>query len=290
MSLRLKFNLVAFAVMVMGLSIGSFLLYDYLQKRAQDEVLHDAGLMMETALAIRAYTNTQVKPHLARQLEEVFLPQSVPAYAATETLNQLRNNYPEFAYKEATLNPTNPRDRAIGWEADIVNSFRENGEQSQIVGTRRVEGNPSLYISRPIKIKDPACLACHSTPQAAPASLIKVYGEGNGFGWQHNEIVGAQLVSVPMSIPIERARHTLYLFIGALLGLFLLMGVIMNLLLERLVLRPMRNMALASDAISVGKTDLDALDDSGTDEIAQLAKSFNRMVTSYRKALQLIKR
>src|SRR5215472_9446563 len=84
MSLRLKFNLVVFAVMITGLVIGSFFLYDFLQKRAREEVLHDAGLMMETALAIRAYTNTQVKPHLAKQLEETFLPQSVAAFAATE--------------------------------------------------------------------------------------------------------------------------------------------------------------------------------------------------------------
>jgi protein-histidine pros-kinase len=290
MSLRLKFNLVVFAVMITGLLVGTYFLYDFLQKRAREEVLHDAGLMMETALAIRAYTNTQVKPHLAKQLEETFLPQSVPAFAATETLSELRKNYPAFVYKEATLNPTNPRDRAVGWEADIVNGFRGNQTQTETSGMRSLEGNPSLYIARPIKIKDPACLACHSTPQAAPASLVKVYGETNGFGWQHNEIVGVQLVEVPMSLPIQRARDTLVLFMGALVTLFLVMAVIMNILLDRLVVRPLAVMASHADAISVGKTDLEALNDSGSDEIAKLAKSFNRMVTSYRKAVQLIKR
>ena len=85
-----------------------------LQNNAKQEVLRNAGLMMEAALSIRGYTVTQVKPHLESQLAETFLPQTVPAYAATETFNTLRKKYPDFTYKEATLNPTNPRDRARG--------------------------------------------------------------------------------------------------------------------------------------------------------------------------------
>jgi hypothetical protein len=45
-------------------------------------------------------------------MDKQFLPQTVPAYAATETLAQLRKKYPNYDYKEATLNPTNPRDRS----------------------------------------------------------------------------------------------------------------------------------------------------------------------------------
>ena len=40
-----------------------------------------------------------------------FLPQSLPAYAATEIFSTLRQQHPEYSYKEAVLNPTNPRDR-----------------------------------------------------------------------------------------------------------------------------------------------------------------------------------
>ena len=39
--------------------------------------------------------------------------------------------------------------------------------------------------------------------------MLDLYGIANGFGWKMNEIIGAQIVSVPMTVPIaarERRR------------------------------------------------------------------------------------
>ena len=125
MGLRLKFNLVLLLVFLTGLGVSGYISYELLQKNAQDEVLRTAGVMMEAALSMRSYTVGQVRPHL-RVVEEEFLPQSVPAFGATEIMNQLRKKYPDYAYKEAALNPTNPRNRAVEWETDVVNEFRNN--------------------------------------------------------------------------------------------------------------------------------------------------------------------
>src|ERR1700676_4556283 len=125
-----------------------------------------------------------------------FLPQSVPAFSATEVLNEVRRKYPAYSYKEALLNPTNPRDRAVEWEADIVNSFRSDNVRPEISGTRMPPTGPSLYLARPFQIKDPACLVCHTTAEIAPASMVRIYGPNNGFGWKLNEVIGAQVVSV----------------------------------------------------------------------------------------------
>ena len=165
--------------------------------------------MMETALAIRAYTVSQIKPHLDPLLSERFLPQTVPAYAATETINELRKNHPEYAYKEATLNPSNPRDRASDWEADLVASFRNAMDVKELTGERDTPTGRHMYIARPIQITNPACLACHNTPATAPPSMVKVYGEANGFGWKMNEIIGAQVVSVPMMVPAPGRMSTI---------------------------------------------------------------------------------
>jgi len=289
MSLRLKFNLSLLAVMALGLAVSGYFLHDLLQKNARDEVLHEAGLMMESALAIRAYTVDHVRPRLQKLGDEEFMPQTVPAFAATETLNTLRKKYPEYAYKEATLNPTNPRDKAEDWEAKIVQAFRADPNAKETNGVRTTGAGPSLYVARPIKITNAACLACHSEPSAAPASMIRTYGSDSGFGWQLNEIVGAQVVSVPMNVPMGRARVTFYASLGALIAIFLAMFVILNLMLDRLVIKPIVRMSAAADAISVGKFDLGQLDASGTDEVANLAQSFNRMTTSLQKAMQLLR-
>ena len=77
-----------------------------------------------------------------------------PAFSATEVLKNLREMRPEYSaffYKEATLNPTNPRDRAADWEADIVQKFRNDSGTHEIVGERATPMGDSLYLARPIR-------------------------------------------------------------------------------------------------------------------------------------------
>jgi protein-histidine pros-kinase len=287
MGLRLKFNLVLLFVFTLGLAVSGYVSYDLLHRNARDEVLRNAGVMMEAALSMRQYTVSQVRDKLV-QKEDEFLPQSVPAFAATEIMNQLRKKYPDYAYKEAALNPTNPRDRAVEWEADIVNEFRNNSQRAEISGMRSTPTGMSLFLARPFQIKDPACLTCHTTPEMAPASMVKLYGTNNGFGWKLNEVIGAQVVSVPMSLPIQNANRAFYTFIASLAGVFAVLFVILNLMLSAMIVRPITQMSDAAERISTGDTDIPELAESGRDEVAHLARSFNRMRRSLEKAISLI--
>jgi protein-histidine pros-kinase len=219
---------------------------------------------------------------------ETFLPQGVPAYAATEIMTLLRKKYPDYAYKEAALNPTNPRNRAVEWETDIVNTFRNDPSKPEITGVRQTPTGPSLYLARPFQIKDAACLSCHTTAEMAPPAMVKIYGTSNGFGWKHQEVIGAQIVSVPMALPIENANRAFYTFMTALTIVFVVLFILLNVMLSILVVRPIRLMSQAADQISTGSTDVADLKEKGKDEVAQLAKAFNRMRRSLEKAIQLI--
>ena len=287
MGLRLKFNLVLLLVFMLGLGISGYISYELLQKNARDEVVRTAGVMMEAALSMRSYTVGQVRPNL-RVAEDEFLPQGVPAFGATEIMNLLRKKYPDYAYKEAALNPTNPRNRAVEWETDVVNEFRNNAERKEFMGTRMTPNGLSMYLARPFQIKDGACLACHTSAEVAPPSMVKLYGNSNGFGWKLNEVIGAQIVSVPMSVPIENANRAFYTFMGSLAAVFVVLFVILNLMLSMLIVRPIRKMSAAADKISVGELDIPELPETGKDEVALLAKSFNRMRRSLEKAISLI--
>lgn len=287
MGLRLKFNLVLLLVFLLGLGITGYISYELLQKNAREEVLRTAGVMMEAALSMRSYTVGHVRPNL-RTAEEEFLPESVPAFGATEIMNLLRKKYPDYAYKEAALNPTNPRNRAVEWETDIVNEFRNNAERKEFTGTRMTPNGPSMYLARPFQIKDGACLACHTSADVAPPAMVKLYGTSNGFGWKLDEVIGAQIVSVPMSLPIENANRAFYTFMGSLAAVFVVLFVILNVMLSLLIVRPIRRMSAAADKISVGELDIPELAESGKDEVALLAKSFNRMRRSLEKAISLI--
>jgi len=288
MGLRLKFNLVLLVVFLLGLAATGSVSWGLLQRNARDEVVRNATLMMETALAIRSYTVAQVRPQLELQLTRAFLPQSVPAFAATETLNQLKKKYPDYFYKEATLNPTNPRNRASDWEADLVQEFRNRAAVTELIGERDTPTGRSLYIAHPLQIKDPACLSCHTTPEMAPATMIKLYGPSNGFGWKLNDVVGAQVVSVPMTLPIRNAQHAFYAFMGSLTAVFALVFVVLNVMLSQMIVHPIARMSRAADQVSTGNFELPELREAGRDEIALLGRAFNRMRRSLQKALQMI--
>jgi protein-histidine pros-kinase len=288
MKLLIKFNLVFLLVFLVGLAAAGFASRELLQRNARDEIVLNARLVMETALATRAYTSSQVAPLLQTQMKYSFLPQSVPAYSATEVLNGVRKSFPDYFYKEATLNPTNPRNRAADWEADIVHQFR-NAERTEIVGERDTPNGRSFYIARPLQIKQEPCLYCHSTVDAAPKTLVEKYGPANGFGWKLNEVVGAQIVSVPTDVPLARANAAFRTFMVSLTGVFAFIFVAFNLMLWFLVIRPVTRLSRFADHISQGEN-LDAPDFpvASRDEIGVLSVSFNRMKKSLVKAMKML--
>lgn len=290
MKLLLKFNVIFVLAFGAGLVIAAFLAQRFLHESARREVEERARLMMQATLAMRSYTTDEIKPLLIHRerVSDHFYPQTVPAFAAVEVFQRLQQQNPEYSYKEATLNPTNPRDRAMDWEADIINHFRSHKTQKEAFGERTTPTGMSLYMARPITITDAACLECHDTARRAPKAIVDQYGRDNGFGWKLNETVGAQIVSVPETLVVKIAdrgvtRISLDLCIIAAVTL-----VLMDLLLVFAVVRPVSRLAKTADEVSKGRVEVDEIPVRGRDEIAVLARSFNRMLHSLRRAMKLL--
>jgi protein-histidine pros-kinase len=288
MKLMWKFNLVLLALFVVGFTLTGVISYNVLQANAREEILDNARIMMESALSSRSYTNTQVKPLLENQLRYAFLPQTVPAYAATEQLNDLRKKYPDFSYKEATLNPTNPRDRATDWEADVVNQFRNGLAKTELIGERDSATGKTLYLARPIQITDAACLACHNTVAEAPKTMVELYGPANGFGWKLNEIIGAQIVSVPSALPIQRANHTFKVFMLLLTLVFVLTFILLNAMLYSMVIQRIRRLSRLADQVSLGHIETAEFKSKSKDEIGVLGDALARMNKSLVQAIKML--
>ena len=287
MKLLLKFNLVFITLFALSIAASGYFSWQLLQKNAREEIAENARFMMSVALAVRSYTNTQIKPLLKTQMIYSFLPQSVPAYSATEVLDELRKKYPNYIYKEALLNPTNPRDRAVDWETDIVNQFR-NGPEKELLGVRDSPAGASLFFARPLTITDRACLECHSTVDVAPKPMVDVYGPANGFGWNFKETVGAQVVQVPTDVPLARANKAFVAFMGSLIGVLAGIGVILNILLWWMFIRPVTRLSALADRISLGELDAPDLKIRSHDEIRTLADSLARLRKSLAQAMKML--
>jgi HAMP domain-containing protein len=288
MKLLLKFNLVFVLIFALGLAATGYVSWTLLERNARDEIAQNARLLMDTALAARTYTSSQVNPLLQTQMKYTFLPQSVPAYSATEVFNDLRKKHTEYGYKEAVLNPTNPRNRAVDWETDLITQFRTNKEAIELMGDRDTPTGRSFYIARPIRISNAACLQCHSTVDAAPKTMLERYGPANGFGWVLNDVVGAQIISVPTKVPLDRANQAFQVFMGSISAVFIVIGIMLNVMLWALVIRPIGKLSLFADRVSLGELEIPEIKRKSRDEIGVLSRSIARMRTSMVQAMKML--
>jgi methyl-accepting chemotaxis protein len=228
--------------------------------------------------------NPLLAPDLATAAE--FIPQSVPAFSAREVFETLRSNeaYQNYLYKEATLNPTNPRDLANEFEAALVEQFRAQPELTQLTGYTTLNGEYVFYSSRPLTISAESCLGCHSTPENAPASLITTYGTEGGFGWNLGDIIAAQTIYVPAEDVFSSARLSLTLVMGIIVAIFALVVIVTNTLLRRMVVRPVEQMArlarrIGADTLSPKAPELAAVERIANryDELGRTATVFQKM-------------
>jgi HAMP domain-containing protein len=291
MRLALKFNLVLLVIFGVAMSAAFLIARRSLLDRAREQVSQQARFMMETSASTRKYTSEHIRPILEKYQRHTaaFYPESVPAFSATQMFGYLREIYPEYSYREATLNPTNPGDRAADWEADVINAFRNTPAIHESLGERQDEGQTLLYLARPIKAIE-TCLECHSTAAAAPRAMLAIYGPNNGFGWNLNEIVGAQIVSVPLSVPQTMATRALWRFMLAVAAFSAVTIVCLNVALVFLVVRPLARVSAAAAALSKGNLGVEEIPTTGGDEISDLAVSLNRINRSLVRAINSLQR
>lgn len=288
MGLRTKFNVVMLTAFLIGLAVATFLAREITTEEAKRQMLNEATLIMRSGTAVRSYTQNEIRPLIVDQLAVRFLPHSVPSYSAQTVLHQLQKDFPDYSYKEAALNPTNPADRATNWESDVIHAFKNDPKLNEFVGIRDTATGQFLTFARPFRLTDRACLQCHSTPAAAPATMVDLYGNSNGFGWQLNDVIGAQIVSVPMSVALNRANRSLLAFVLSLSAVFVVMLVALNVLMHYFILKPMQQITTLARDVSAGKMDVPEYPVKGKDEIASLGRSFNLMHRSLQNAMRML--
>ena len=120
MGLQLKFNLILAACFLFGLVVSSILFYQLSRREAIDQLQSQIDVIRAQALSVRRYTSEEIQPLLADQSSVQFLPQTIPSFSAQTVFRNFRAAYPQFFYKEAALNPTNPSDLAKDWPKGMV--------------------------------------------------------------------------------------------------------------------------------------------------------------------------
>lgn len=285
-----KFNLFVIIIFIIGIFLSGLTFWKTLEQRAEADVSSKALVLMETINAVRNYTQDRVNPLLKERIEteSKFTPEAIPTFAAREMFEYFRKNpdYAQFIFKDATPNPTNLRDRADEFETKLVEKFQEQGSL-QKSGWREFYEGDVFYVARPFTLKKQSCLKCHSTPSKAPQSLLTAYGTENGFGWELNQIVAAQVVYVPAEEILASVRRSFVTTLVILAGTFIVIIFSLNFFLKRFVILRIQKIARTAQAISCGDLEADFQEDS-KDEIGLLVIAFNRMRSSVEIAMKLL--
>lgn len=278
--------LISLVVLLIGLN-------NLFSNYASRQIDSKASYLMDSMDAVRQYTSNHIEPIISplNQTSNNFLAESVPWFSAQRVFAYLKDNpnYENYSYREAALNPTNPLDQADPLETQLIRTFRADADLTVLTGIRQTAGGTSHYVARPIRVSDQKCLACHSSHQAAPKSLVATYGSENGFSWRLGEVVGAQIVSVPIDA-IYKAKHDSLGLVGIFnLAAYAVTSVVLLGFISRGIVRPMREIAARAFEASIHPDRIEFSEKHRADEIGRIAQSFERMKQSLQIAMQMLK-
>jgi hypothetical protein len=179
---------------------------------------------MTTATAVRNYTVEQITPLLNQLDNGKFNPETGPSFAAQRVFKPLTGDLHDYSYREASLNPTNPADFASPFETELIESFIRDQEQQELSEIRQVGDDSQFYLARRIIMNSASFLVCHSTPDAAPTSMLEAYATQNGFGRELNNVVAIQLLTIPVNNELVLPYELVALVFAMLILLFIVVS------------------------------------------------------------------
>ena len=289
LSLRIKFNLTISAVLMCAMVLIYFWSDSRMQQEVKDEVLDKSQLLLTTMEASRDFTSKVVKPALYKSLPDRFIVEGMSSsFGARNIFDRISKVFPQYYFKHAAPYPRNLANQADVFEMSIIKKFNKDKNLKEWRGYRPSESGEKYSVMKPIVAKQ-RCMRCHSVPAVAPKELLDKYGDKNGFGRSVGEVIGTLTVSVPVSVVMEKAQTRTMAFIGIIALFFVMLVIIANIFFAKVVLRPINYLADNADDISLGKLDT-RINTSGGDEIAKLAKAFDRMKISIKMAFDQLAR
>ncbi len=276
LKLGTQFTLLLALIFLGGIILSGVTLSGAMQRKAEDEISTKAEILTHAMNAVRNYTSKRVAPLLQSQLETSpkFISETVPTYSARQVFENFREQpeHRNFLYKEATLNPTNPSDKADEFETKLVEQFRQQPNLTKLSGYRNVNGVNQFFTARPLSVTESSCLRCHSQPSIAPKSLLATFGSKNGFGWQLNDIIAAQTIYVPSEQVFHRGRQYLALTMGIFASIFAAAVLLINRLLKRRVIRPLNQLTAIASSITTDKFTAEQVSEFNSPKIAKVAR------------------
>jgi len=237
-SIRARLNLMLGVMTVLGVAISCGWAGWIGSSQALDEVQAQARQRMAVAQAVRQFSETELRELLSADPLR-FHAASQPSFAANTVLAYLHQDDPGADYREVALDPVRSQFRALGWEKTAIEAFRADPALTVLQAREGVGAAERWWLARPLRA-EASCLACHGGAAQRPQAMAEIYGREHSLGWQPGQVIGAQVVSVPMAPAWARVRAGLWRTLALSLSIMGLFFVLLNFGLYRVVVLPLQ--------------------------------------------------
>lgn len=218
---------------------------------------------------------------------DVFIPELMSRFVVNRMEYEIFQETLEgYIFKQATLDPLWPDNKANVEEAKVIQYFSSNPTAEAKQGIMDRGGDKYFYTAEPIKVTKAFCLTCHGDPADAPADQRDIYGVENGYNWEMDSTVGTSIIYISISKALADAKQSAMKIFSVGLGCLLVTIVCIWVFLDRSVVGPIIHLSEAAKDISIGKNLCDSIHTDSSDEIGGLANSIDRMRISVNKLLK----
>lgn len=231
MSPKKRFTLLLITIYAVSLALMTVVTYLVVRENAIRDAAVAGRLYLAAFGAVKHYIAEELRPVFYKEFPGRFIVQGMSrSYAASRVAMRVQRELPNYQYKNASLNATNPLNEADEFEKDIITLFAGNRSVREWQGFRK-KGDAQFYSMA--VAGDPFtgdCLKCHGNPDDAPAELRARYGTIRGFNARAGDLLDATFVYIPIGVPLADARKIVQVFIG----IYLLFGTaILSLVIRR---------------------------------------------------------
>jgi HAMP domain-containing protein len=290
MSLRVRFVLIIGVLSLLSAVSLAFFSYRFSVNNAMVEARKQGNIVFNYIEASRSFFRDKQLPQIMGLVDkDRFLPELMSGFALTRGVwENFSKNLSGYIFKQATVDPLHPPNKADAQELAIIDEFRNRPELKTKEGILEKGGEKYFYFARPVKVEK-GCLRCHGNPDDAPRDQVEIYGTASGYHWLDGDTVASFIVYVPIQAALDNARQsaTQLFLIGS--GGILLIMLIFWVFLNKYVVGPVTMLEQRATDISLGKDIASKITPSSNDEIGSLARAVDRLRISMEKMLQRYK-
>ncbi len=289
MGIRAKFIIIISVLSLLATLAIGYTSYVLSRQNALAEAKSKGEMLFNYIEASATFFGKYQKPLIDELLtdKDRFIPELMSRFVVKrmeyDIFAETQNGY---QFKQATLDPLWPDNKADANEVEIIQYFASNPSAKDKDGIVEKGGEKFFYMAKPVRIDKELCLQCHGDPTAAPQEQQEIYGTDHGYNWKLDDTVGASMIYVSISQALDTAKASAWKIFSIGLGCLLVTIACIWIFLDRAVVGPIIRLSETARDISIGKSLCDSAHSDAKDEIGALANSIDRLRISVNKLLK----